>query len=207
MVKITWLCQEFRMTSGFCCCWIRVRMLTSLHWIATRSPANALIELHYIARWGSHYSLRLICNERLSSATRPQMDSNIDFTLNKKKILLSEDETPIIRTSNFAHTVLLIMHFRKINYWIAISVFVFVWTWTAASLCFCTPAVLLLALVWGQISQLWWRSINPDRSIVPTPFTDSDQVLALRYCFQLEKHPWRCIKTITGKKKTFFFQV
>lgn len=193
-----WLCQEFRMTSGFCC-WIRVRMLTSLHWIATRSLANVLIELHYIARWGSHYSPRLICNERLSSANRPQMDSNIDFTLNKKKILLSEDETPITRTSNIAHTLLLIMHFRKINYWSAISVFVFAWTWTAASLCFGKPAVLLLALVWGQISQQWWRSINPDRSIVPPPFTDSDQLLALRYRFQLERYSWRWSKMTTEK--------
>lgn len=155
--------------------------------IATRSPANALIELHYIARWGSHYSPRLICNERLSSATRLQMDSYIDFTLNKKKIQLSEDKTPITGTSNIAHTVILIMYFRRINYWSAIRVFVFEWTWTAESLCFSKLAMLLLALVWGQISQLWWRSINPDRSIVPPPFTDSAQLLAVRYRFQLEK--------------------
>lgn len=172
--------------------------------LATCSPANALIELHYIAHWGSHYSPRLICNERLSSATHPQMDSYIDFTPNKMKILLSEDKTPIIRTSNITHTTILIMHFRRINYWSAISVFVFVWTWTAASLCFCKPVVLLLALVWGQISQLWRRSINPDRSIVPPPFTDSEQLLTVRYRFQLEKHSWRWIKKWPQKKKGFF---
>lgn len=61
---------------------------------------------------------------------------------------------------------------------------------TALSLCFYIPALLLLASVWGPISQLCWRSINPDRSIVPPLFTDSDQRLALRYHFQLEKHPW-----------------
>lgn len=172
--------------------------------IATRSPANALIELHYIARWGSHYSPPLICNERLSSATRPQMDSCIDFTLNKKKIQLSEDKTPITRTSNIAHTVILMMYFIRINYWSARLVFVFEWTWTAESLCFSKLAMLLLALVWGQISQLWWRSINPDRSIVPPPFTDSDQLLALRYRFKLEKHSWRWIKNDPREKKVVF---
>lgn len=101
MSKITWLWKESESE-----CWP----------IATRLPANALIELHYIARWGSHYSPRLICNERLSSATRLQMDSYIDFTLNKKKIQLSEDKTPITGTSNIVHTVILIMYFRRINY-------------------------------------------------------------------------------------------
>lgn len=61
---------------------------------------------------------------------------------------------------------------------------------TALSLCFYIPALLLLAPVWGPISQLCWRSINPDRSIVPRLFTGSDQRLALRYHFQLEKHSW-----------------
>ena len=50
--------------------------------------------------------------------------------------------------------------------------------------------LLLLASVWGPISQLCWRSINPDRSIVPPLFTGPDQRLALRYHFQLEKHSW-----------------
>lgn len=172
--------------------------------IATRSPAIALIERHYIARWGSHYSPQLICNERLSSATRLQMDSYIDFTLNKKKIQLSEDKTPITGTSNIAHTVILIMYFRRINNWSAIRVFVFEWSWTAQSLCFSKLAMLLLALVWGQISQLWWRSINPDRSIVPPPFTDSAQLLAVRYRFQLEKHSRRWIKNDHREKKMVF---
>lgn len=147
--------------------------------IATRLPAHALIELHYITWWGSHYSPWLICNEQLSSTTCPQIDSYIDFILNKKNILLSADKTPITRTSNIAHTVTLIMHFRRINYWPAVLVFVLVWMWTAASLCFSELSVLLWVLVWGQISQLWRRSINPDRSIVPPPFTNSDQLLAL----------------------------
>lgn len=62
--------------------------------------------------------------------------------------------------------------------------------WTALSLCFYIPTPFILASVWETISQLCWRSINPDRSIVPTLFTGSDQRLALRYHFQLEKHSW-----------------
>lgn len=59
---------------------------------------------------------------------------------------------------------------------------------TAPSWCFYIPVLLLLVSVWGSMSQLCWRSINPDRSIVPAPFKSCDQQFAPRYHFQLEKH-------------------
>lgn len=45
---------------------------------------SAVIELHYAALWGPHYSLWLICNDWLSSTSRAQMDSLIDYTQTKK---------------------------------------------------------------------------------------------------------------------------
>lgn len=96
--------------------------------------------------------------------------------------------------------------FRGICYWSGLCmcvpdfmhtyVNVFVWAvdgqlWASFFFFFFNiPALLLLALVWGPISQLCWRSINPDRSIVPPLFIGPDRRLAPRYHFQLEKHSW-----------------
>ena len=46
----------------------------------TPPPTSAVIELHYMALWGSHYSLWLICNDWLSSTSQAKMDSHIDYT-------------------------------------------------------------------------------------------------------------------------------
>lgn len=132
------------------------------------------------------------------------MDSYIDFSENKNLIHCPYKIYGIWETSQLpdvTHSVNPIMYFSRplgrIHYWSAICVclrvFLFVcWGWTELLLLHTSPA--LIGSVWGPISQLCWRSINPDRSIVPPLFTDSDQWLRLRYHFQLEKHSWAGMK-------------
>lgn len=52
----------------------------------TTPPTSAVIELHYIALWDSHYSLGLICNDWLSSTGRAKMGCFIDYTQTEKII-------------------------------------------------------------------------------------------------------------------------
>lgn len=178
----------------------------SKHTITTPPPTSAVIELHYVALWGSHYSLWLICNDWLSSTSRAQMDSPIDYTQTKKKknpvVQQNTDyeklsSQPPSLLSNITHSIIPLMYFSTpplpqknmlLIRPVCAHMCVFLCGRTALSLCFYIRALLILASVWGPISQLCWRSINPDRSIVPPLFTGSDQRLALRYHFQLEKH-------------------
>lgn len=134
------------------------------------------------------------------------MDSLIDCTQSKKKEKIQLSNTkhwslqPPPLLPNNTHSVIPVMYFStspQQNTLLISHLRVCVHACvcggrTALSLCFYIPALLLLAL-WGPISQLCCRSINPDRSIVLPLFTDSDQRLALRYHFQLEKHS--CVGT------------
>lgn len=143
------------------------------------------------------------------------MDYLIDYTLKKKRKSGLQHKIQIMSLLHFSPISLTLIqlcisaHLLCLRKLLIRPVYVCVclsFGRTALRLCFYIPTLLLLASVWGPISQLCWRSINPDRSIVPTFFTGSDQRLALRYHFQLEKHSWagmevdlKCGQKLTGK--------
>lgn len=62
--------------------------------VSTHSPANALIELHYIALWGAHYSPRLICNERPSSTALKWTLTLISLWMKRKSCCLRTTHAP-----------------------------------------------------------------------------------------------------------------
>lgn len=76
-----------------------------------KHTTNAVIELHYLALWGSHYSLWLICNDWLSPTSRAQMDPLIDYTQTKTKIQWSNT---MLIMRNYLHSPFTSRQYRSL---------------------------------------------------------------------------------------------
>lgn len=130
--------------------------------IRAEPPTSALIELHYIALWGSHYSLGLICNDWLSSGGRAQMDSVIDYTQSgegEKTTTWNYEKVPS-RLCNSPQSSPWFLSRHPFYYWSA-CVCVLVCLYVCRHVC----GTALFK--WRPILQLCWRSIRTDSSIEP----------------------------------------
>lgn len=151
----------------------------------------AVIELHYMALWGSHYSLWLICNDWLSSTSRAKMGlSLIVLKLEEKKQRsakpLHSNPSYIYFNTNSSSSVEHTIDQAWVFVLAVCTQRVCVgWRWTAWSLYFYILALVLLA------------SVYPSCVEDPSTLTGllcqhsshgSGQQLAQRYRFQLEKH-------------------